>query len=190
MTLTDEREAGATKVTEAGEGRPVLVLGAGFAGSAAFTALAKRFRVLVMDAAPADITAWIAERGFDKLGLVGLGAAAGPALAAAAAAGEAVNALVLVSPLGLPLGDADGPLKPLLWDVATPKCVLYGDRDPAARNLAALKTELFRSYVVLVFDAGTDIAAERPEAFASAAGDFLDRQGRFNFITDSVAIST
>jgi hypothetical protein len=87
------------------------------------------------------------------------------------------------------LGEIEGPLKPLLRDVSAPKCVLIGDRDPAASDLAAYKTELSRSHVVLVFDAGSDVARDRPLAFANAAGDFLDRQGRFNFITESVAIA-
>jgi hypothetical protein len=189
MTLTNEGKAGGARATEAGEGRPVLVLGPGFAGSAAFTALAKRFRVVAMDRAPVDVGAWIAEQGFETLGVVGIGDAAGAALAAAAAAGEAANAVVLVSPVGLPLGEADGPLKPLLKNAPASKCVLIGDRDPDARNLAAYKTSLSRSHVVLVFDAGTNVAADRPDAFASAAGDFLDRQGRFNFVAESVAIS-
>ena len=189
MTLMDESKLAAPKLTQAGDGRPVLALGRGFASSAAFVALARRFRVLAMETAPADIAGWIAEQGFESLGVVGIGEAAGAALEVAAAAGEAVNAVVLVSPVGLPLGDADGPLKPLLRDIAAAKCVLVGDRDPAARDLAAYKTSLSRSHVVLVFDAGADVAAERPDAFASAAGDFLDRQGRFNFIAESVAIS-
>jgi hypothetical protein len=41
---------------------------------------------------------------------------------------------------------------------------------------------------VLVYGAGADIAAERPEALAAAAGDFLDRQGRFNLMTESMAL--
>ena len=189
MSLTQASTSAGSQVTTAGEGRPVLVLGAGFAGSAAFERLARRFRVHAM-APDGDASGWIASQGFEKLGIVGLGAAAGHALAAARAAGEIVDALVLVSPVGLPLGDADGPMKPLLKDVVAAKCVLIGDRDPGARDLAAYKTELSRSHVVLVFDAGVDVANDRPEAFASAAGDFLDRQGRFNFITESVAIST
>jgi pimeloyl-ACP methyl ester carboxylesterase len=165
------------------------VIGADFARSAAFEALAARFRVFAMQAdAGAGAAAWIAAQGFDKVGLVGIGHAAGAALAAAAAAGGAVEALVLVSPIGLPLGDADAPLKPLLKSVAAPKCVLIGDRDPAAGKLAAYKTELSWSHVVLVFDAGLDVAHDRPLAFASAAGDFLDRQGRFNLMSESMAI--
>jgi pimeloyl-ACP methyl ester carboxylesterase len=189
MTLMDGSPARAAQITQAGEGRPVLVLGPGFAGTAAFDALAKRFRVLAMDTAPADVPAWIAEQGFGKLGIVGIGEAAGAAVAAAAAGDEAIDALVLVSPIGLPLGDADGPLKAVMKAIPVPKCVLIGDRDPAARPLADYKTALARSLVVLVFDAGADILAERPDAFVSAAGDFLDRQARFSFVAEDVAIS-
>jgi hypothetical protein len=41
---------------------------------------------------------------------------------------------------------------------------------------------------VLVFNAGADILADRPDAFASAAGDFLDRKARFAF-AESMALS-
>lgn len=194
MALNDNTRVSGMRVTSLGAGRPVLALGADFANSAGCQALARRFEVFALAPgeddpirAGAAAAAWIAASRFEKLGVVGIGAAAGAALAAAAAAGEAVDALVLVSPAGLPLGDADGPLWPLLTDVASPKCVLIGDRDPEARRLAAYRTELARSHVVLVFDAN-DVAAERPEAFASAVGDFLDRQGRFNFITESMAL--
>ncbi len=50
MSLTEETASTDEQVTEAGEGRPVLVLGVGFAGSAASAALARRFHVYAMDA--------------------------------------------------------------------------------------------------------------------------------------------
>jgi hypothetical protein len=43
---------------------------------------------------------------------------------------------------------------------------------------------------VLVYGAGADIVADRPDALASAAGDFFDRQGRFfNLMTETMALS-
>jgi pimeloyl-ACP methyl ester carboxylesterase len=191
MAPMDDAAGGDVEVIEAGAGRPVLVLGAGFASSPAFAMLAKRFALFAMTAPDAaSAAAWIASRGLARLGVVGIGEAAGVALAVAAAVGDAVEALVLVSPIGLPLGDADSPLKPLLKATTAAKCVMVGDRDPEARHLAAYRTELSKSHVVLVFDSGPDIAGERPQAFANVAGDFLDRQGRFSFVAGSVAVST
>ena len=57
MSLVDRKQTSDAKVTEAGEGRPVLVLGAGSANSAAIAALAKRFRVFAMQ--EGDAAAWI-----------------------------------------------------------------------------------------------------------------------------------
>ncbi len=53
---------------------------------------------------------------------------------------------------------------------------------------ASYRTRLSRSNVVLVYGAGADIAGDRPDAFARVAGDFLDRQGRFAFMTDTLAL--
>jgi pimeloyl-ACP methyl ester carboxylesterase len=189
----------AAGLTEAGGGRPVLVFARGFAGSAAHQALARRFQVFAMSdvkGSPRELgeaaAAWAADHGFDSVGFVGAGAFGAAALWAASAAGERANAVVLVSPT-LPLGDgaadADG-LGPLLTELKAPKAVLIGTQDAGQpREAAALyRRRLSRSNVVLVFGAGADIAGERPEAFARVAGDFLDRQGRFAFMTESVAL--
>jgi pimeloyl-ACP methyl ester carboxylesterase len=187
-------------LSEAGSGRPVVVFASGFAGSAAHRALAERFRVVVAgDAAPAReqgeaAAKWAADQGFEAVGFVGAGNAAASALWAAHAAGDRANAVVLVSPTGLPLDDATGDhtgLRPLLTSVAAPKAVLLGTMDVSVPREAAaqLRRKLSKSNVVLVFGAGADIAADRPEAFTKAAGDFLDRQGRFAFMTESVALT-
>jgi pimeloyl-ACP methyl ester carboxylesterase len=189
----------ATGLTEAGGGRPVVVFAQGFAGSAAHHALARRFQVFATSEAKASprelgeaAAAWAADRGFESVGFVGAGDLAAAALWAASAAGERANAVVLVSP-ALPLDDdaADvGGLGALLTEVKAPKAVLISTQDAGQpREAAALyRRRLSRSNVVLVFGAGPDIAAERPDAFARVAGDFLDRQGRFAFMTESVAL--
>lgn len=174
VTVTDTPSA---PVAEMGVGRPVLVLGAA-PGSPGLAALAGRFRVFAL--ADADAAAeWIAAQWFETLGVVGVGEAAAAALALVRELGEAADALVLVSPAGLTLGESER--------LATPICVLVGDRDASAAPLADWRRALHAS-VVLVFDAGADILADRPDAFASAAGDFLDRKARFAF-ADSVALS-
>jgi pimeloyl-ACP methyl ester carboxylesterase len=194
-------EFGAHLVT-AGKGRPVIVFAAGFASSPAHLALAERFRVIVADGAALSPRAlgeaaatWAAEEGLDEVGLVGAGALAAAALWAARVAGDRASAIVLVSP-DLPLGDGiddddQAALRPLLTEVTTPKAVLIGTLDAGQpRNAAALyRTRLSRANVVLVYDAGADIAADRPDAFARVAGDFLDRQGRFAFMAGTLALA-
>jgi pimeloyl-ACP methyl ester carboxylesterase len=174
MTVTDTPSP---TVSELGVGRPVLVLGAA-PGSPGLAALAARFRVFAM-ADDASAAAWVSAQGFEALGVVGVGDAAPAALALVRGLGETSDALVLVSPAGLQLGEGERP--------ATPVCVLVGDRDAAAAPLADWRRSLHAS-TVLVFDAGADILADRPDAFASAAGDFLDRKSRFAF-AESMALS-
>ena len=164
-------------VAESGVGRPALVLGAA-PGSPGLAALATRFRVFAL-ADTGGAADWVAAQGFETLGVVGVGDAAGAALELASALGEAADALVLVSPAAPPPADAQRP--------AAPVCVLIGDRDADAAPLADWRRALHAN-VVLVFDAGADILADRPDAFASAAGDFLDRKARFAF-ADSAALT-
>jgi pimeloyl-ACP methyl ester carboxylesterase len=175
MTVTD---IPSPAVTEIGVGRPVLALGAA-AGSPGLAALATRFRVFAT-ADAGGAASWVAAQGFETLGVVGIGAAAGAALDLSRTLGETADALVLVSPAGDVALAADERL-------ATPVCVLIGDRDGAAAPLAHWRRALHAN-TVLVFDAGADILADRPDAFASAAGDFLDRQARFAF-AESAALS-
>jgi pimeloyl-ACP methyl ester carboxylesterase len=69
----------------------------------------------------------------------------------------------------------------LLAAVTVPTLVVVGTRD----NLTP--PELGRVYrakmpncnYVLVYDAGHDVAADRPEAFSSLVGDFLERREAF-----------
>ena len=173
MAMTDTPSPA---VAESGVGRPALVLGAA-PGSPGLAALATRFRVFAL-ADTGGAADWVAAQGFETLGVVGVGDAAGAALELASALGEAADALVLVSPAAPP-ADAQR--------LAAPVCVLIGDRDADAAPLADWRRTLHAN-VVLVFDAGADILADRPDAFASAAGDFLDRKARFAF-ADSAALA-
>ena len=174
MTVTDTPSPA---VAELGLGRPVLVLGAA-AGSPGLAALASRFRVFAL-ADPGAAADWVAAQGFETLGIVGVGQASAAALSLVRDLGEKADALVLVSPSGQAPADGERP--------SAPVCVLIGDRDTAAAPLADWRRALHAS-TVLVFDAGADILANRPDAFASAAGDFLDRKARFAF-AESVALS-
>ena len=168
-------------VIELGDGPPVVALGAGFAGSEAHRLLAKRFRVIALDGDGAAAAQWAADAGLEKVGFLGLGAGAAEALAAAEAAGERTRCVVLASPAGFPAGPPT---------LRTPRAVLIGTRDPGQPRDAvpAWRRALPGCNVVLVYDAGANVAADRPQAFADAAGDFLDRQGRFGFMTESVAV--
>ena len=173
-------------LVELGTGRPVVALGAGFAGSAAHHALARRFRFIAVDVgdrsplvAGEAIATWVASAGLEAVGFLGIGRSVDATLAAAAAVGEQARSIVLVSPAGVPE-----------TDLRTPKAVLIGSQDAAQPRdaLSSYRRALVRCSTVLVYGAGADIPADRPDAFADVAGDFLDRQERFALATESVAL--
>jgi pimeloyl-ACP methyl ester carboxylesterase len=68
-----------------------------------------------------------------------------------------------------------------LASLNTPTLVVFGTKD------GVISPELGRVYrekmpncnYVLVFDAGHEVAADRPEAFVSLVGDFLERREAF-----------
>ena len=72
-----------------------------------------------------------------------------------------------------------------------PTAILIGTKDAALPRDAAAQLRKIRprANVVLVYGAGADTADERPEAVADVAGDFLDRQARFAFMTKSLALT-
>jgi pimeloyl-ACP methyl ester carboxylesterase len=184
------------RIVGAGKGAPVVALAVGFGGSAAHRALAERFRVIALETAEKDAgkvgeAAASLATGDEKVGLLAIGDQAGAALVAAQTLGERANAVVFASPRGL-LGASDGPVAPLLRGVLSPKLVMlgYDDKDAPKDAVTQYKKGLSRSNVMLIYAAGADIAADRPQAFADVAGDFLERQDRFRFMTESVAIGT
>src|SRR5207237_9627886 len=71
--------------------------------------------------------------------------------------------------------------KSQLASLNVPTLVIFGTRD------GVISPELGRVYrekmpncnYVLVFDAGHEVAADRPEAFVSLVGDFLERREAF-----------
>lgn len=86
---------------------------------------------------------------------------------------ERVTALVLESP--------DKEPEPWMGDVQAPALVLLGTHDASAPSGlgACYKTLLPNCHLVLVYDAGRNIAADRPEAFADVVSDFLERREAF-----------
>ena len=134
--------------------------------------LARRFRVVVLEAAGQPIDALVRaidDLRLDSFNLMGSGAAAETALRLALEHPERVAALVLESPA------CDGPPPA----PATPTLLLLGTRDAASASGHRYKTTLPDCHLVFVYDAAQAIAAERPEAFAEVVADFLERREAF-----------
>jgi len=99
------------------------------------------------------------------------------ALHTALARGEIVRALVLAAPV-LP---EDTTLIERFAALARPTLALFGTHDArvppqSARRWRALVPSC---HIVFLYDAGHDLAADRPEAFADAVTDFLADPGTF-----------
>jgi pimeloyl-ACP methyl ester carboxylesterase len=99
------------------------------------------------------------------------------ALCHAAELAAAPETLVLFSPAGPLAGDAEA----CLGDIKAPTLILVGTRDDAATEAAGrlCADRISESYPMLVYDAGSAMASERPAALFEAVADFLERGGRF-----------
>jgi pimeloyl-ACP methyl ester carboxylesterase len=162
---------------EAGQGKPLLHVTADGA-VAAHGPLLDAFRFVIVEPPTSGAAALVAladRLGLESFDVVASGAAAPVALGLALAAPSRVSALVLEAPTGI-----DGALEARLAEVAAPTLVLLGTRDDAGAAAARLcQARVANGHLVLVYDAGTAIAAERPAAFVEVVSDFLERHEAF-----------
>jgi len=143
--------------------------------------LAESYRVLVVDAGDAAVLPeFAASLGLKNYSLVGHGPVAPATLDAALAAPGPVDAVVISAPTGVDRLDCYDALdKPVL--------ALFGTRDETSPpdGAARYREHLTDCHVMMIYDAGHDIYADRPEAVAEVAGDFLRRRDRFLVTEDS-----
>ena len=113
------------------------------------------------------------------LGIVAGGATSLHALALAVAQPAAVNALALLAPPALdPARDKE--LIEKLASVTIPTLLLVGTRDEAAQASArSYRKAIPGCHVTFVYEAGSDLENERPEAAAAAVTEFIRHRERF-----------
>ena len=153
--------------------------------------LAQRWVVLepgldTFDAGAEDrIAAAVAPLTSGSYGLVGVSSAAPAAIRHALRSPESVSALVLVSPLavrpaGAPVGTTHD-LESQLAEIQCPTLAVFGQADdriaPAAPSI--YRSRIPNCNVAFVYDAGHDIAAERPQALLNLVADYLERRETF-----------
>jgi pimeloyl-ACP methyl ester carboxylesterase len=149
--------------------------------------LAEQFRVVLLempdtDGLPPDpdlagrIAGVATALGVTRFSAIGGAAHATPTLSLALQQPARVEALVLVAPEVSPPD-----LEIRLREVSLPTLLLFGTREGAApAETARLYCEaLPNCHLLLVYDAGRDIAADRPEAFAAVVTDFLQHHESF-----------
>jgi pimeloyl-ACP methyl ester carboxylesterase len=124
-----------------------------------------------------------AASGGERFGIVAASDAAAAALALALERPEAVTALILIGPrlIGRDGQTTDEALIGRLGDLKVPLLTIFGTKDKAAPPEAGrhYRARLASCNVVFVYDAGADMADERPEAVAELAIDFLHRGDTF-----------
>ncbi len=175
------------RYAEAGEGRSVVVFpasaGALFDDMAA--ELARRHHVIVCDVVAAGVGKiqgfaealgqGLARLGVASFSVIGLMQGATPALAQAVYTPEQVHRLVLLSPA---LASVQHPeLGARLREVKAPTLVLVGTRDRSGAREAGhvCREQIPACHLLLVYDAGQAIAADRREACLSPIGEFLEQ---------------
>ena len=185
---------------EAGQGSPVVILEPELELSAFAGLLARQFRVVVLElpaladqdeaALASRLNRAAAALGLDHYVVIGSGDTAALAVWQAVDAPDHVDGLVLISPTVLLPDAAEPALAGRLGEVKAPTLVLFGTNDPAIPpETGRLYVErLPECYYALSYDAGHDIAGDRPEALSEAVSDFVERRGTFIVERNSTAL--
>jgi len=124
-----------------------------------------------------------APQGGERFGIIAESDAGAAGLGLAFEQPEAVTALVLLGPklIGVDGRAADEALIGRLASLKVPLLTVFGTKDEAAPPEAGrhYRARLANCNIVFVYDAGAAMAAERPEAVAELAIDFLRRGDTF-----------
>ena len=185
--------------SESGEGQPVIIFPAGegmlFDDLAA--ALATHHRVLVLDVPastgkPQDfaekLVPELARIGVGSFSVIGVSRGATLALAQAMYTPEQVQRLILVSPLRALAQNQE--LESRLSDIKAPTLVLVGTLDRSGSREAGrtFREKIPTCHLLLVYEAGHAIAADRHKACLSPIGEFLEQGEGFIVFHDSQMI--
>ena len=118
-------------------------------------------------------------------GLIGVSSAASVAIRHALRSPESIAALILVSPLALrparePVGSTQE-LEEQISGIRCPTLAVFGQADDAIDPVAPsiYRSRIPNCNVAFVYDAGHDIASERPQALLNLVKDYLERRETF-----------
>ena len=132
-----------------------------------------------------QVAAAVAPLASGPYGLVAVSYAASVAIRHALRSPESVAALILVSPMAVrPAGSPAGStldLESRLGEIQCPTLTIFGQADTTIDPVAP---SIYRSHIpncniAFVYDAGHDIAAERPQSLLNLVTDYLERRETF-----------
>ena len=177
-------------MTTAGSTGVVVILhGPGESSSALREGLSEQYQVVgsMLGGTDADsddaVAAAIHGAGAQRYSLVGISAGADAALRHALREPEKVEVLALVSPLSIRPANANGAsdLESRLGEVQCPTLVVFGQEDRSVQRDAAsiYRERIPNCSIAFVYDAGHDIAADRPRALVNLVSDYLERRETF-----------
>jgi pimeloyl-ACP methyl ester carboxylesterase len=183
------------KIRDSG-GKTVVVL-QGSRKNALVDQLSHQFRVVALEVHAARDLASVTEafaeaverHSIRKFCLVAESDMAPAAIAQAIESGDALEALILIAPQAM---GTNGAAKDLpLEEIKAPTLVLFGTRDelvaPESGRLYARRIP--NCFYTLVYDAGHDIAIDRPQALHGLVRDFLEHREKFVFPHEGSVIS-
>ena len=132
-----------------------------------------------------QLTAAIAPLASGSYGLIGVSSAASVAIRHAVQSPQSISVLILVSPLAVrPAGEPVGAtheLESQLHEIQCPTLAVFGQADntidPVAPSI--YRSRIPNCNVAFVYDAGHDIAGERPQALLNLVEDYLERRETF-----------
>ena len=169
----------------------VVIVGEPGRSTALRDGLAQRWVVLepsVDDLGPRaedQVAAAVAPLASGPYGLIGVSSAASVAIRHALRSPGSVAALILVSPMairpaGAPVG-ATQELESQLPEIQCPTLAVFGQADDTIDPVAPsiYRSSIPNCNVAFVYDAGHDIAAERPQALLNLVADYLERRETF-----------
>jgi pimeloyl-ACP methyl ester carboxylesterase len=173
------------RYVEAGSGSGVILLQGALNGPLA-DRLSESFRVVTLEVRDFHNRQRLAEAlsrvtvelGIAQYCLIADSELATTAIAHTIASGDLVEALILLAPSCPSSGpDIDLPLE----ELKAPTLVLFGTRDqvvkPETGRIYARR--LPKCFYTLVYDAGHDIGADRPQALLAVVRDFLEHREKF-----------
>ena len=143
-------------------------------------------KVVVISAGLPDLSAGLAAQGWQTTeldsesesdagppcALVATGDDAMSAVRRAVQSPQQVSVLILIAPPEPP-SPAD------LGRIQCPTLGVFGNDDPRADTARAYRAQIPNCHIALVYDAGPDIMAQRPQALLNLAADFLERRETF-----------
>jgi pimeloyl-ACP methyl ester carboxylesterase len=159
--------------------------------------LLDHFRVVTLEVQPAcglaSVTKAFAEaverHGISKFCLVADSDLVPAAIAQAIESRDSMEALILIAPQPMVTNATSKDLP--LEEIQTPTLVLFGTRDelvaPESGRIYARRIP--NCFYTLVYDAGHDIAADRPEALYAILRDFLAHREKFVLPHESSVIN-